>query len=78
MRALRVLNELRARYKAARADDIRQTIIITGAMACDDEPPIHLLPGWRIIGGLPQRPPIDDGFADDYMPADVDTVDAIA
>jgi hypothetical protein len=78
MRALRQLQELRARYTAARVEEIRQVILVSGGIeACDHEPRIHLLPSWKIIGGLPDIPTPDDGFAAGYVPQD-EFVDAIA
>jgi hypothetical protein len=52
-------------------------ILVSGGLACEDEPRVHLLPSWKVIGGLPPEPDyvVSD---DDACLADCATIDAIA
>jgi hypothetical protein len=77
LRHLRTLNDLRSRYERARVEEIRQVILVSGGLACEDEPRVHLLPSWKVIGGLPPEPDyvVSD---DDACLADCATIDAIA
>jgi hypothetical protein len=80
MRFLRQLAELRQRYVTACGDDLRQVILISGGIevANNHSPRLHLIPHWRIEGGLDEPPPYVVSDDDELVSYDCATINAIA
>ena len=76
MRFLRQLQELRSRYTKARSEDVRQLILVSGGLADSQSPRVHLIPYFRIEGGLPEPPSY--ALSDVDAVQECDTEDAIA
>jgi hypothetical protein len=64
-RFLRQLQTLETRYRAARFDELRTLITVQGGvpLATGEAPRVHLIPQYKIIGGMPEVVlPLDPAF----------------